>query len=217
MSPTGEPLRLAFRLGLLGLAAVALLEGLHRLTAPAIETARQQQLRQALSLALPASHFDNQLEQDWISVRAPRWLGSPGPLRVHRARLGERPSGWVVEAEAPDGYGGPIRMLIGIDAEGRVQGVRLTEHRETPGLGDYVDARRGDWPEQLRQRSLADPTPPGWRIDKDGGRFPHVAGATLSPRAVVAGVRRALQFVALHADRLRTAEAGSQLEFDDGP
>jgi electron transport complex protein RnfG len=217
MKAVREPLRLALRLGLLGLAAVALLEALHRLSAPRIEAAQLAQQRQALALALPAGLFDNPLEQDWVSVSAPRWLGTKAPLRVHRARRGDQPSGWVVEAEAADGYGGPIRMLIGIDGNGRVQGVRLTEHRETPGLGDYVDARRGDWPEALRGRSLGDPGLAGWRIDSDGGAFPYVAGATLSPRAVVAAVRRALQFVALHTTSLRAAEAGAHLEFGDGP
>lgn len=212
-----EPLRLALRLGLLGLAAVALLEGLHRLTEPAINAARLQQQRDALALALPAPLYDNAIEQDQVKVRAPRWLGSTEPLKVYRARDDGQPSGLILEAVATDGYGGPIRMLLGIDAAGRLHGVRLTEHRETPGLGDYVDARRSDWAEALRGRALGDPPLSGWRIDKDGGRFPHVAGATISPRAVTAAVRRALQFVALHGAALHAADAGSTLEFSDGP
>jgi electron transport complex protein RnfG len=214
---TREPLRLALRLGLLGLAAVALLEGLHRLSAPRIEAARLQQQREALALALPATQFDNRLEQDWIDVVAPRWLGARTPLRLYRASRGGAPSGWVAEAEATDGYGGPIRMLIGIDAQARIQGVRLTEHRETPGLGDYVDARRSDWPENLRGRSLDNPPLADWRIGRDGDVFPYVAGATLSPRAVVGAVRRALQFVVRHSASLRSAKPGSHLEFHDGP
>nr|WP_282453004.1 RnfABCDGE type electron transport complex subunit G [Lysobacter sp. CAU 1642] len=208
---------LALRLALVGLAAVALLEGLHRLTAPAIEAAQRERERQALSLALPADQFDNAIESDRIAVRAPRWLGSEQPLTVHRAELQGRPSGFVIEAVAAAGYGGPIRMLVGIDGAGRVQGVRLLEHRETPGLGDYVDARRSDWPESLRGRSLRNPPPAQWRVEADGGRFPYLAGATVSPRAVVDAVRVVLQFAKAHGPALRAAAAGTTLEFTDGP
>lgn len=217
MKPAPAPLRWALRLGLLGLCAVLLLESLARLTAPQIEAARQQLRREALALALPASHFDNAIEQDWVAVRAPRWLGSAEALKVYRGRRGDRAAGWVVEAVAPDGYGGAIKMLLGVDASGRVQGVRLTEHRETPGLGDYVDALRDDWAETLRGRALGDPDLPGWRVAKEGGRFRYVAGATLSPRAVVAAVRRALQFIERHGTDLRQAPTASRLEFNDGP
>lgn len=212
-----EVLRLALRLAALGLAAVIGLEALQWYTAPHIETARRERERQALALALAGLPFDNPLEQDRIAVRAARWLGAGDAHSVYRARHGDRHAGLVIEALASDGYGGPIRLLLGVERSGRLLGVRLTEHRETPGLGDYVDARRGDWHLNLAERSLRDPPASRWRIEKDGGAIPYVAGATLSPRAVVGAVRRALQFVDRHGDTLRDAEPGTTLEFTDGP
>ncbi|GIX35578.1 MAG: hypothetical protein KatS3mg126_1357 [Lysobacteraceae bacterium] len=217
MNPKTGPWRSALRLGLLGLAVGLLLQGVRLLTAARIEAAREAQLRAALQLALPDADLDPTLGQEWVEVRAPGWLGSRAPMRVYRARRQGELAGWIVEAEAPDGYGGPIRMLVGIDGTGRVQGVRLTEHQETPGLGDYVDARRDDWWQSLRLRSLTDPPPPQWGIAADGGRFPYRAGATISPRAVVAAVARALGLVARHHHELASAPAGSLLELPDGP
>jgi electron transport complex protein RnfG len=108
----------------------------------------------------------------------------------------------VLEAVAPDGYSGEIRLLVGIHADGRVAGVRVTAHRETPGLGDYIDPARGPWIRQFDGRSLADPLPDGWRVKKDGGRFDYLAGATITPRAVVKAVRRSLEYFAAHRDEL---------------
>lgn len=207
----------ALRLGGLGLIAVLLLEAVFRLSAPAIEESRRQRQREALALALPATLFDNPIEDDRIDVRAPRWLGDDSALAVHRGRRLGAPAGLVIEARAADGYGGPIHLLVGVDASGRVQGVRLTEHRETPGLGDYVDPRRSNWARQLSGRALGDPPLAGWRLRRDGGEFSHVAGATLSPRAVVGAVRRVLQFADRHAESLYAAPQGSRLDYSDGP
>lgn len=212
-----EAVRLALRLAALGLAAVLVLEALQRTAAPRIEAAQRERERETLSLALAGLSFDNPLEQDRIAVRAPRWLGSAAPLSVHRARRSDQHAAWVIEAVAPDGYGGPIHMLIGIEASGRLLGVRLTDHRETPGLGDYVDARRSDWHAHLVGLALPDLPAERWRITRDGGDIPYVAGATLSPRAVVAAVHRAAQLVEQHGETMSSAPTGSTLEFSDGP
>ena len=215
MSPgQRQAVSLALRLAVIGLAAALLLEVLHRSTAPHIEAAQRELERDALALALAGQAFDNALEQDRILLVAPRWLGSAAPLAAHRARLGDEHAAWVIEAVAADGYGGPIHMLIGIAASGQLLGVRLTEHRETPGLGDYVDARRSDWHVQLAGRNLADGD---LRIRRDGGDVSYVAGATLSPRAVLAAADRALQLIARHGEAIGAAPAGSTLEFSDGP
>ena len=145
----------------------------------------------------------------------------------HHGRIGKRPDFLVVElcrdvdrvkiiGHAVDlewaidqgswpkscGIRSQVQEAVGIHADGRVAGVRVTAHRETPGLGDYIDPARGPWIRQFDGRSLADPLPDGWRVKKDGGRFDYLAGATITPRAVVKAVRRSLEYFAAHRDEL---------------
>lgn len=206
----------ALRLGLAGLVAAVLLAGVHTLTREPIAEAERRVALQALGLVLPAGRYDNDPLADAVQVQAPAWLGQPAS-QVRRARLAGAPSALVIEATAPDGYAGPIRLLVSVAADGRVLGVRITAHRETPGLGDRIEARRGDWIHGFRGRALGDPAPAGWAVRRDGGDFDQFAGATVTPRAVVAAVRRTLEFVRLHGDALAAAPTGATLRFDDAP
>jgi len=209
--------RAALRLGVLAVLAVGLLQGIQLMTADRIAAQQQRQAEQALMAVMPASRFDNRLAEDRIAVSAPRWLGSAEPVAVHRARRDGESTGLVIAAVAPDGYAAGIHMLIGIDAAHSVLGVRVTRHAETPGLGDPIDRQRSDWITGFDGRSLQDPPLSAWRVRKDGGAFDQFVGATITPRAMVNAVRRALQFVDRHGAQLREAEAGSLLEFTDGP
>jgi electron transport complex protein RnfG len=103
----------------------------------------------------------------------------------------------VLEAAAADGYSGEIKLLVGILADGRLGGVRVIAHKETPGLGDYIDIARSEWIRQFDGKALDDPPADGWKVRKDGGRFDYMAGATITPRAIVRAVRRVLEY---HAD-----------------
>lgn len=94
------------------------------------------------------------------------------------------------------GYNGEIRLLIGIDQQQRISGVRVTQHQETPGLGDDIERRRSDWITQFNGLGLESLPPGGWAVSKDGGHFDAFTGATITPRAVVNAVHRALQYAA---------------------
>ena len=100
---------------------------------------------------------------------------------------------------------------------GKVIGVRIVEHRETPGLGDPIEIERGPWITGFDGRSLRDPAADAWRVRRDGGAFDQLAGATITPRAVVGAVRRALQFVEAHGKALAEAPVDGTLAFRDGP
>jgi electron transport complex protein RnfG len=108
----------------------------------------------------------------------------------------------ALEAVAPDGYGGEIRMLVGIRADGHIVGVRVTSHHETPGLGDYIDIAKSNWINQFVGKSVDDPPAEAWRVRKDGGQFDYVAGATITPRAVIKAVHKALRYFEKHRDEL---------------
>lgn len=211
-----ESLRAGTQLALAGLAAAVLLAGTWVLTRDRIAESERKAQLQALEIVLPANRYDNDPIADSVRVLAPAWLGQP-EATVFRARLSGEHSALVFEATAPDGYSGPIRLLVAIEPTGTVLGVRVTGHQETPGLGDDIDAGRSNWIRGFEGRSLADPARERWRVQRDGGHFPQFAGATLTPRAVVAAVRRTLDFEATHGDALRDADAGATLSFDDAP
>lgn len=169
--------------------------GLTHATIEATERANQQRL---LAQTLPAGGFDNDLVASARPLPATPELGLKRPGQVYLARQAGQPAAVVLEVAAPDGYSGEIRLLVGILADGRVSGVRVTAHRETPGLGDYIEAGKSGWIRQFEGKSLDDPPTAQWRVRKDGGRFDYMAGATITPRAVVRAVRRALEYFAAH-------------------
>ncbi|MDW8479867.1 MAG: RnfABCDGE type electron transport complex subunit G [Xanthomonadales bacterium] len=136
----------------------------------------------------------------------PRSAPRPGSVRgladSTAAAAAGRPSALALETVAPDGYSGPIALLVGVDREGRVLGVRVTAHRETPGLGDGIESRRGDWILQFAGRSLGEPAPERWRVRREGGDFDALVGATVTSRAVIGAVERALRLVGEHGEAL---------------
>ena len=144
------------------------------------------------------------------TVVAPAQLGSPAPLAVYTAGTAAGVTAVVITAVAPHGYNGPIALLIGIDAHGRVTGVRVTDHRETPGLGDAIEIARSRWIEGFTGTSLTDPPIDDWRLIKDGGRFDAITGATVTPRAVTEAVKNALLYFRDNRDWLLDVAAGER-------
>lgn len=211
-----ESLRAGAQLALAALLATALLAGAWVLSRERIAAGEHRQRVQALELVLPPDLHDNDLLADAVQVRAEPWLGK-AEATVHRARVGGDDRALVLDIVAPDGYGGPIGLLVAVDRAGRVLGVRVTAHRETPGLGDGIESGRSDWITRFRGRFLGDPPASRWTVRRDGGDFDQFAGATVTPRAVVRAVKRCLQFVARHGDALRAAAPATTLRFDDAP
>lgn len=211
-----ESLRSGLQLALAALLATVLLAGTYALTRDRILASEHRVQLQALAVVLPPPRYDNDPIADTVQVQAEAWLGQSSAT-VHRASLGGQPSALVLDVVAPDGYSGPIRMLVAVADDGRVLGVRVSAHRETPGLGDDIEAGRSDWITRFTGLRLGDPPAERWRLRRDGGDFDQFAGATLTPRAVVAAVRRSLAFVERHGDEVRAAQPGATLHFDTVP
>jgi electron transport complex protein RnfG len=207
----------ALTLAACALLAVALLGGTEMLTRDRIASVRAQAERDALALVLPPSRYDNDITADQISVVAPKWVGDDKPLSVWRARRAGEPAALVLQVVARDGYAGAIQLRLGVDVDGRVTGVRVVEHKETPGLGDAIEAERSDWILGFTGKSLQMPAAEQWTTRRDGGEFDQFAGATITPRAVVHAIRRALQYVERHGNEIYAAPNGSQLEHPDAP
>lgn len=179
--------------------AIGVTTGVYLLTRDRISEQQQSAERTRIVALLPADSYDNDPLSDTVTVRAPSELGVE-ETTIHRAYLQEKPSALVLPVVAKDGYNGPIRLLLAVDAQARILGVEILEHRETPGLGD--DIVKPWWREQFVGKSLASTPESDWTVKKHGGQFDQFTGATITPRAVVNAVNRALKFVTAKREEL---------------
>ena len=167
-----------------------------------IAEAQRAALETSLNQLVPADRYDNRVVEDRIEVVAPEWLGTDRPVTVYRARKNGQPVALFATPTAPDGYSGPIQLLVGVYVDGTVAGVRVLAHKETPGLGDGIDEKRSPWILAFAGKSLDNPRPDGWKVKKDGGAFDQFTGATITPRAVVKATRKFLEYVQTHREQL---------------
>jgi len=193
---------------LLMIAAVAgggLVATVYDATAERILANERAALLASLNTLIPAEQRDNDPLLDTLEVTSPNLLGSKTPLTVYRARLGDQPVAVILTAVAPNGYSGVIRLLVAVRSNGVLAGVRIIQHKETPGLGDKVEVAKSDWVLSFADRSLNNPRRAGWAVRKDGGEFDQFTGATITPRAVVRAVYNALKFFQQEREKLLAA------------
>jgi electron transport complex protein RnfG len=185
----------------------AFLSGAYIWTKPALEASAAEEKMKLISEVLPRSAYDNDLLKDTLEIAPSATLGLDEASTVYRARKGGQASALVLEAIAPDGYSGKIRLLVAINLDGTLAGVRVTQHKETPGLGDYIEPKKDKnktrpWITQFNGLSLTAVSDRDWKVKKDGGRFDSVVGATVTPRAIIKAVRKATQYVAENREQL---------------
>jgi len=189
-----------------------LLSGAYIWTLPTIQAAASDEKMKLIDDVLPRSNYDNDLLKDTVRIEATPALGLDEATSVYRARKDGKLTALVLEAVAPDGYAGKIRLLIALNGEGSLIGVRVTQHKETPGLGDYIEPKKSKDKEHpwIAQFDGLNPTALDereWKVKKDGGRFDSVAGATVTPRAVVKAVRKAALYVAENRETLFASQS----------
>ncbi|WNF48904.1 electron transport complex subunit RsxG [Pseudomonas sp. SG20056] len=201
-------LKNALVLGLFAIATVGLVAMLQQATAERIANAEREAQVRALSEILPQGSYDNHLLDNSIQLHDPL-LGSKSPQTAYIALQDGKPSAVILRATAPDGYSGAIHLLIGIQADGRLAGVRVLGHRETPGLGDKIELAKSAWIRSFDGKSLSNPGEDGWAVKKDRGEFDQFAGATITPRAVVKAVHKALQYFDANQEQLFAAQVKS--------
>ena len=217
MTPPVKPLtapRMAVRTAVILFAFVvvftALLAAAYTFTLPAIEAAAAEEKMKLIDEVLPRSAYDNDLLKDTLTLGPTPELGLEAASTAYRARRGAQTVALVFEAIAPDGYAGKIRLLIALAPDGTLHGVRVVQHKETPGLGDYIEPKKDKnkarpWITQFDGLQPASSEAHDWQVKKDGGRFDAVAGATVTPRAVVKAVRKAALYVEAHRATLFVA------------
>lgn len=185
-------IRVGLLLGLFAIVATTLVAFTERNTREQITENERQRLLDGINALIPHEQYNNDILQDTLSLPATMALGTEAPTEVYRARLDDEPVAAILTVVAPDGYSGQIKMLVGIYHTGKLAGVRVISHKETPGLGDKIDENKSDWILQFEGLSLSEPATAKWKVKKDGGAFDQFTGATITPRAVVDAVKAAL-------------------------
>jgi H+/Na+-translocating ferredoxin:NAD+ oxidoreductase subunit G len=196
------PAKPALTLAIIAAVLTALVALVASFTRERIASNEQAWIRQRLDALVPPATHDNDLLADSISVVAPDLLGSAQPVKIYRARRAGAPVAAVLRPIAPDGYRGPIELLVAIGQDGRLIGVQVIRHQETPGLGDAFESRDVHWLDRFRGRSLTDPPTQRWTVRRDGGDFDAFTGATITPRAIVKAVRNALEYYQRNSQRI---------------
>jgi electron transport complex protein RnfG len=199
------------------LAFTALMAGVFQLTKPVLDATALDAKRRTIAEVLPADAYDNDLLADAVTLPPSAELGLGEPTTLYRARKDGQPAALVFEAAASDGYSGEIRLILAVQADGRLAAVRVTAHKETPGLGDYIDPKKdknkaSPWIAQFDRRNFSDTPREKWRVKKDGGVFDQRSGATISARAVTKATARGLAWALDRADALYALPPGARHE-----
>jgi electron transport complex protein RnfG len=211
-SAPGMAVRTAAILFIFVIIFTGLLSGAYLWTKPAIEASAAEEKMKLVDEVLPRGEYDNELLNDTVALPPTPELGLTDPSTLYRARKSGQPVALVFESVAPDGYAGKIRLIVAVRTNGVVAGVRVTQHKETPGLGDYIEVKKDKnkarpWITQFSGMSLAQVTDKDWKVRKDGGKIDYYAGATVTPRAVTKATLKAAHWAEANRDRL-FAEGG---------
>ena len=203
-----DALKTAFRTSAILLAFVvvftALLSGAYLLASPIIKEASENaKITRLVNEIIPPSAYDNALLKDTVEIPASSALGQNEASIAYRARKDGKSVALIIEASAPDGYAGRIHLILAVAPDGTLFGVRVVRHRETPGLGDYIDPKKDKnksrpWIGQFVGANPVTENERAWNVKKDGGRFDAMAGATVTPRAVVKAVKGGMLFFSEH-------------------
>jgi electron transport complex protein RnfG len=209
--------RTAFILLVFTLVFTALMAGVYQLTKPVLDATALDAKRRTIAEVLPADAYDNDLLADTITLPVLPALGLSEPTQLYRARKAGEAVALVFETAASDGYSGEIRLILAVRADGRLAAVRVTAHKETPGLGDYIDPKKdknkaNPWISQFNQIGFSEVPQNQWRVKKDGGVFDQRTGATISARAVTKASGRGLAWANDHAAALFALPAAARYE-----
>ena len=202
LTPSRSILRNSLILGVFAIFTVGVIAFIQQVTSERIAAEQRRMKMRALNEIVPDEQHDNDLLQDSFPIADQALLRLPAESSGWRARQDGQVTAVILPAVTMDGYSGRIDLLVGIRADGELAGVRVVSHRETPGLGDKLEASKSNWIFSFNGKSLSVPAPEGWAVRKDGGDFDQFTGATITPRAVIQAVRNALLYFEQHRNEL---------------
>lgn len=186
-------------------------------TKPLLDASAQAEKLKLINEVLPPASYDNDLLADAIVVKPTRDLGQEEEAKLYRARKNGQPVALVLEAAAQDGYAGRIGLVLAVTADGRLVALRVTSHKETPGLGDYIDPKKdknkaSPWIAQFGGQGYDLALGGQWKVTKDGGPFVYRTGATISARAVTNASGKAVAWAAERREQLFALPIGANFE-----
>ena len=201
-------------LALFALITALVLASTDRITEERIAESERLAAQKALFEIVPLARHNNDLLVDLQPIPEQYWLalGLDNGGDVHIARLDDQPVAAIVPSITTDGYSGDIAMIVGINFDGTVAGVRVVDHKETPGLGDKIELRKSDWILSFNGKSLNNPELSKWNVEKDRGDFDQFTGATITPKAVIHQIAKTLEYFEKDRERLLSA-----INFSDNP
>jgi electron transport complex protein RnfG len=201
-------------LALFALITALVLASTDRVTKDRIAESERLAAQKALFEIVPLARHNNDILVDLQPIPEQYWstLGLDNGGDVHIARLDDKPVAAIVPSITTEGYSGDIAMIVGINFDGTVAGVRVVEHKETPGLGDKIELRKSDWILSFNGKSLNNPEQSKWNVKKDRGDFDQFTGATITPKAVIHQIAKTLDYFEKDRERLL-----SVINFSDNP
>ncbi len=202
-----EVIKSGLTLAIIGAICAAMVATTYVLTHDRIAANERAWLAKSLEPALGGLLFDGGVSDSVLLMPAPHGLPGSDDAMIYRVFAEGQPVAALFAVTARDGYAGAIRILLGIEYDGTVTGVRILQHRETPGLGDRIVSSRSDWVFQFDGRSLGDPDVDAWAIKRDDGQFDQLSGASITPRAVITAIRETLIYFEAHRDDIFSAPA----------
>ena len=192
----------AMLLALFAVVATTVVGVISLLTQPRIERQEQAQLLNTLASIINPDIHNNDLYQDCHLLNDP--VFSTKQQTFYIAKQNDIPVAIAITTSAPDGYNGNIDLIVAMDMQGQVTGVRTLKHQETPGLGDKIELRKDNWILSFAGKYVEGEKDMRWGVRKDGGVFDQFTGATITPRAVVNTVKRTVLYVNKHRDEILT-------------
>jgi electron transport complex protein RnfG len=194
--------RNAFLLGIFAIVSTAIIAGTYLGSQDTIQANIRIAEERALLEIVPKSRHNNSMLEDAHPISDSELLGLRSEKNYYIARQDDDAVAVIFPATARDGYTGDIDLIIGVNVDGSIAGVRVLSHRETPGLGDGIDRKKSKWIDGFMQKSLVNPTVDKWKVKKDKGVFDQFTGATITPRAVTEAVLHALQYFNQHQHQI---------------
>lgn len=170
-------------------------------TAQRIKDNEREALLKNLHALVPEQSINNDIVADVVTVSSPDMLGGE-TIQVYRGRMDGKPVAAVFTTTVPDGYSGPIKLLVAVNQDNTLGGVRVVSHKETPGLGDKIEEEKSNWIYDFQGKSLTNPDISRWKVKRDGGDFDQFTGATITPRSIVQAVKNTLVYYKDNANKL---------------
>lgn len=202
-------------LALFAIACTALVSVVNWLTKDTIIRQQQQQLLNTLYDVIPAERLNNDLYHDCQVIAGNEYLGGGDEQMAYIARMDNMPVAVAITSAAPDGYNGKIKLIVALNVDGSVSGVRVLKHQETPGLGDKIETRKNDWIYGFNGKTVETENDLRWAVKKDAGMFDQFTGATITPRAVVKAVKNTSLYFNKNKDSILSAQTSTCRDNND--